>query len=282
MSARRGGTRPPLTTPATVAAGVIGLAIFLALWELAVRVLDVKPFVLLPPSRIVEELLDRPGFYASAAAVTARHALVGLAGALVIAVVVGSALAASRLLEHAVQPVLMLVLVAPWVAYYTSIVVWLGRGDPPVVFLVILVSTPAFVFATVAGMRSADPAARELLASVDASRWEVLWRLRLPSALPVILATSRYVSALALAAAYYGEGGNLTNTGLGAVGRRAANAQNGPVLWASVLATVLLGVGLLTLIAVAERVLLRWHVSQRRAPLDVGVTTDTASSEGGA
>ena len=256
-----------MRTRTAVVAGVIGLAVFTLVWELFVRLLDVEPFILLPPSRIIDELLERPGFYLEATLVTARHALAGLAIAVVVAVLLDSVLASSRFLEHAVQPVLMLVLVAPWVAYFTSIVVWLGRGDPPVVFLVALVTMPAFVFATVAGLRSADPAARELFASVDARRWEVLWRLRLPSALPALLATARYGSALALAAAYYGEGGNLTNEGLGAVGRRAANGQNGPVLWASVLATVLLGVVFLTLISLAERVLLRWHVSQRRSLL---------------
>ena len=105
------------------------------------------------------------------------------------------------------------------------------------IFLVAFVTTPAFVFATVSGMRSADPAARELLASVDASRFEVLRRLRLPSALPSILAAARYNVGLALAASYYGEGGNLTTAGLGAAGRRAAN-QNADVLWATILATV--------------------------------------------
>jgi NitT/TauT family transport system permease protein len=264
-----------MTTRATVAAGVIGLIVFGVLWEAFVRLRDVRPFILLPPSRIGRELLERPGFYASATVVTARHALIGIAIALVVAILVGSALAASRFLEHAVQPVLMLVLVAPWVAYFTSIVVWLGRGDPPVIFLVALVTVPAFVFATVAGLRSADPAARELLRSVDARRREVLWRLRLPSALPVILATTRYSSALALAAAYYGEGGNLTNAGLGAIGRRAANTQNGPALWASVMATVLLGVVFLTLISLLERVVLRWHVSQRR-PLLVATAEEVA------
>jgi len=252
---------------AVALAGVVGLVVFGLLWESLVRLLDVKAFILLPPSQIIEELAERPGFYAEAAAVTARHSGVGLIVAMVLAVIVGAALAASPLLEHAVQPVLMLVLVAPWVAYFTSIVVWLGRGDPPVIFLVTLVTVPAFVFATVAGLRSADPAARELLATVDANRVEVLWRLRLPAALPAILATARYGAALALAAAYYGEGGNLVSAGLGEAGRRAANAQNGPVLWATVVATVLLGVGFLTLIAIAERTLLAWHVSQRRHAL---------------
>jgi NitT/TauT family transport system permease protein len=248
-----------------IAAALTGIVVFTLLWELVVRAFDVQAFILMPPSRIVSELLDHPRFYLEAAGVTARQATIGLLIALVLAILVGAALASSRFAEQATQPVLVLILVAPWVAYFTSIVVWLGSGDPPVIFLVALVTTPAFLFATVAGLRSADPAARELLASVDASRWEVLWRLRLPSALPAVLAASRYSVGLALAAAYYGEGGNLTTAGLGAVGRRAINVQNGPVLWATVLATVLLGVAALGIISVIERTLLRWHVSQRRS-----------------
>jgi NitT/TauT family transport system permease protein len=254
-----------VTTPRMLAAWATGVAVFGLLWELLVRVLDVRAFILLPPSRIVDELAARPRVYVEAAGVTAGHAAVGVLIGLAIAIAAGSVLAASRFVEQAALPVLVLILVAPWVAYFTSIVVWLGRGDPPVIFLVAFVTTPAFVFATVAGLRSADPAARELLASVDASRVEVLWRLRLPAALPTILAAARYSVGLALAASYYGEGGNLTNAGLGAIGRRAANAQNGPALWASVLATVVVGVLGLGVIATVERIALRWHVSQRRA-----------------
>ena len=246
-----------------VVAAVTGVVVFGLVWELFVRVFDVEPFILLPPSEIIAELFERPSYYAEAAAVTGRHAASGLLISLAVALIVGSLLAAWRFLEQAAQPVLVLILVAPWVAYFSSILVWLGRGDPPVIFLVAFVSMPVFVFAAVAGLRSADPAARELLASVDASRVEVLWRLRLPAAVPSLLATARYVTALALAAAYYGEGGNLSNEGLGAIGRRAANGQNGPVLWATVLATVLLGVAGLGLITLLERILLRWHVSQR-------------------
>ena len=163
-------------------AALTGIVVFGALWELFVWVFDVRPFVLLPPSQIVEELAERPSFYLEAAAVTARQAAAGIAISLVVAVLLGALLATSRFLEQAAQPVLIGVLVAPWVAYFTSIVLWLGSGDRPVIFLVAFVTIPAFVFAAVAGMRSADPAARELLASVDASRAEVLWRLRLPSA----------------------------------------------------------------------------------------------------
>jgi NitT/TauT family transport system permease protein len=254
-----------------IAASLVGIVVFGAVWEVFVRLADVPEFILLAPSKIIEELAENPGLYFDAALVTARHALIGIGLALSISLIVGAALASSRFLEQASQPVLVLILVAPWVAYFTSIVAWLGGGDPPVLFLVTLVAVPAFTFAAVSGLRSSDPAARELLASVNANRLEVLWRLRLPSALPLLLATSRYVIGLTLAAAYYGEGGNLTPVGeggLGAIGRSAAGLNQGRPLWATVFATVVLGVVGLGLVALIERVLLRWHVSQRRSPLD--------------
>jgi NitT/TauT family transport system permease protein len=244
------------------AAGAVGIAVFLLAWEVLVRALDVQPFVLQAPTEILRELRDDPTLYLEAAAVTARHALVGLAASLAVSLVIGGLLAMSRFAEDAAQPVLVLILVTPWVAYFTSVVIWLGGGDRPVYFLVGFVTLPAFTFAFVTGLRSADPAARELLASVDAARWEVLWRLRLPSAMPTVFAALRFNVGLALAAAYYGEGGNLRNEGLGSIGRRAAQQSQADVLWATIATTALLGIALLTVVTVVERTLLRWHASQ--------------------
>lgn len=245
-----------------VAAGVIGIAVFLALWELLVRVFAVRPFVLQAPSRILAELAARPGVYAADAMVTARHALVGLVIAIVGSLALGAVLASFRALEDAVQPVLVLILVTPWVSYFVSLVIWLGPGARPVVFLVAFVTLPVLTFATTAGLRSADPAARELMRSVDASSWEVLWRLRLPSALPTLFATSRFAVGLSLAAAYFGEGGNLRNDGLGSRGRSAVNFSAATELWATIATTALLGIALLTSVTLLERVVLRWHPSQ--------------------
>lgn len=248
-------------------AGAGGMVVFLVVWELAVRILDVQPFVLQAPSRILAELVDRPGLYFGEALVTARHAGTGLVIAIVAAVVLGALLASSRTAEDAVQPVLVLILVTPWVSYFVSLVIWLGPGDRPVVFLVAFVTMPVLTFAMTAGLRSADPAARELLRSVDAGWWEVMWRLRLPSALPTMFATSRFAVALSLAAAYFGEGGNLRTEGLGYLGRAAANSNLARQLWATIATTALLGIVLLTAVTVVERIVLRWHPSQDRRPV---------------
>jgi len=263
MSTRSAGRGGRAESFRLVGAGVVGLLVFVIAWEALVRILDVRPFVLRGPSKIVPELLDEPRFFLEHTLTTGWHALVGILIALVCALIVGAVLATSRFLEHASAPVLTLILVTPWVAYINSVVLWLGRGTPPILFMVAFVSFPAFTFATVAGLRSADPSARELLASVEASRWEVLWRLRLPSALPSLFTAARFNVGLGLAAAYFTEGGSLSSEGLGWVGARAISFNNGNLLWAAILCTAMLGVIGLALVTLLERTLLGWHVSQR-------------------
>lgn len=246
-----------------VVAPLVGIVVFGIAWEAVVRIFDVQRFVLLPPSAILRELATEPGFYFSNSVVTARHVVVGVTLSLAVSIVIGAILASSRFVEEAAQPVLVLILVTPWVAYITSVVLWLDGGEPTIVFMVAFTSFPVFTFGVVGGMRSADPSARELMASVDAGRWEVLWRLRLPSALPSIFTTVRLSIGLGLAAAYFSEGSALTTDGLGAVGRRAASFNDADTLWATIVASALLGAIGLTILTLVERRGLRWHASQR-------------------
>ena len=247
-----------------IVAPLVGIVTFGLLWEAAVRIFDIRRFVLLPPSKIVSELAKAPGFYWSNTVVTGEHMAVGLSIAMVFAILVGSVMASSRFVEEATQPVLILILVTPWVAYITSVVLWLDGGAPTILFMVAFTSFPVFTFGVVGGMKSADPAARELLASVDARPWEVFWRLRLPASLPSIFTTLRLALGLGLAAAYFAEGSALTRDGLGAIGRTAAAVNQAETLWATIASAAVLGIAGLLVISVLERSLLRWHASQRR------------------
>jgi NitT/TauT family transport system permease protein len=246
-----------------VLAPLVGIVTFALLWEAAVRVFDIRRFVLLPPSAIVRQLAEAPGFYWSNALITGWHMLFGLSIAMAFAIVTGALMASSRFVEEATQPVLILILVTPWVAYITSVVLWLDGGTPTILFMVAFTSFPVFTFGVVGGMKSADPAARELLASVDARPWEVFWRLRLPASLPSIFITLRFALGLGLAAAYFSEGSALTRDGLGAIGRTAAASNQAETLWATITSAALLGIAGLLVISVLERILLKWHASQR-------------------
>jgi NitT/TauT family transport system permease protein len=244
----------------------IGLITFIAVWELTVRLADIRPFVLREPSRIIGEIAKNPRFWIDNTLTTTWHTLVGVGVSLALAVVVGAVLAAYRPVEWAVQPILVLVMVTPWVAYISSVALAVGTGTPTILFMVALVSFPPFTFAATLGMRSADVAARELLASVDTPRIEVLMRLRLPAALPSLFTAGRFTAGLGLAAAYFAEGGSFGVTGgLGEIGKRSTSSPDlGPtILWASIVCAAVLGVVFLVGVIALERRVLRWHASQR-------------------
>ena len=94
-----------------IVAPIVGIVLFAVFWELLVKFFDIRRFVLLPPSSIIDTLTANPGFYLENALVTARHMLVGLTVSLLCAIVVGSIMAASRFIEEAAQPVLVLSLI---------------------------------------------------------------------------------------------------------------------------------------------------------------------------
>ena len=242
-------------------APLVGLAVFFGAWEIVVRAFGIRPFVLAKPSRIVRYLAQVTDDYLHASLDTMRHATLGFAAAIIVALMIGAAMASSSFLEQATQPVLTLIAVTPFAAYIGSVKIGLGAfSEKPVIFIVALVSLPAFAFAAADGMRGADPSSRELFASVDASAWEVLWHLRLPSALPSLFTAAKYNTGLALVVAYLAERGT---GGLGEIGARAFANNEGDRLWAAILSMAVLGTISLVLLNVLQRAVMGWHASQR-------------------
>ena len=257
-----------MRSAARLVAPVVGLVVFFGTWELLVRAFDVRTFVLLRPSTILAELVDHPGFYWRNTLVTAKEALLGYLVALAVAILWGAIMARSRFLEHASTPVAVLIQVTPIVAYAPSAVLWLGRGLKPIVFITGLICLVPLLFAVTTGLRSADPAALDLMAMVDAPAWEVVRRIRFPYALPYLFSATRTCVGLALIGAVLAEWYSLVDQGLGRRIQEAIDFNQSRQLWASIYAVALLGGLAIVLLNVLERRVLHWHASTRttRAP----------------
>jgi len=250
-----------------VLAPVVGLAVFFGLWELLVRAFSVEAFILQKPSTIFSNLSGARSLYWSNGLVTLREAALGFVTGLLVALVVATPMALSRFVEHAVQPVAVLIQVTPIIAYAPAVVIWQrGSTARSVLVLTTIVSFVPFLFAAVTGLRSVDPATLELLRSVDASGPEIYRRLRLPHALPYLFAAGRIAVGLSLIGAVLGEWFALADNrrgGLGALIKSASNQNNAPELWAATLALAIIGGLAVWMLTILERVLLRWHSSQQ-------------------
>lgn len=241
---------------------LVGLALFFGLWELFVRVTDTPTFLLPAPSEIVADMADDPGFYVHNGWVTIKEAALGFAVALGAALVIGTFMAHSRAVEQAVRPVAVLIQVTPIIAYAPAIVIWLKGGTDSILLITALVCFTPFLFNAVTGLRSVDPASLDLLRSVDASRWEIFWKLRLPHSLPYLFSAAKIAVGLALIGAVLGEFFALVDSGLGVAIKKAQAYNESLQLWGSIYALALIGSLGVALVDVLERSVLRWHSSQ--------------------
>jgi NitT/TauT family transport system permease protein len=246
----------------SILAPMVGVVGFLALWQFLVWVFDIKQFELPTPTEILRHLWSDPSFYFENARATLWEASLGFLLGLVGALIGATIMAHNRFIEQAVLPVAVLIQVTPIIAYAPAVVIWLHFGIKPILFITSLVCFVPFLFNAVTGFRSIEPAAHELLRSVNASKREVFFRLRVPSALPYLFSAARIAVGLALIGAVLGEFFAGVSSGLGFAVKTAQNRNLALQLWGSIYVLAFLGAVAITFISMAERMALRWHSSQ--------------------
>jgi NitT/TauT family transport system permease protein len=169
---------------------VLLLATSLAVWEGAVRALHVPAFILPPPSQVGLALYRGAvsGIYLEHLWITLAETLLGFALGSVVAFVLGTGLAASRAVEYFLYPYIVMFQSMPKVALAPLVVVWFGLGLTSKVVSAALIAFFPLLVNTVVGLRSADEDRVDLMRSLGASQMQIFRMLRLPSALPFIMA----------------------------------------------------------------------------------------------
>jgi NitT/TauT family transport system permease protein len=239
---------------------LIGLAIAFAAWEAWIRIEDVKPYLVPAPSSVVERLYQDPWFFAVEGFKTLQGALLGFLLGAGVAIVLASVMSQARYLERSIYPLAILVKVTPIVAIAPLLTIWFGFGLMPKVFIAALIVFFPIMVNALIGFRSVNPNSLALLESLAASRAEVFWRLRLPSALPFLFAAFRFSVPLSVIGAVVAEWFS-GDRGLGSVIYIANNNLDMKTAFAGVFTLALLGVGLFLLTAEIERRVLFWHES---------------------
>ena len=252
----------PPRQPIRLLAPLLGLLIVSVVWETYVRITGVSPLVLPAPSRIVRHIASDPGFYLSHGWVTLWEAMAGLVLALVLALAVATVMAHSRFAERATMPVIVLIQSTPVAVLAPVFLLWFGFSPWPRILVAMLFTFVPLVSNALTGLRSVDHDTLEVLRSVDASKREIFWHLRLPNALPALFAVGRIAMSLALVGAVIGEMYGGSDSGLGRKALQAISRNLVDQLWGSVLALALMGVVLTLGVMALEQRVLRWHSSQ--------------------
>lgn len=241
--------------------------VLLGLWELWVRWTDPPRFLFCAPSEIVRDAMARAGELALATWNTTVAVAWGFALSAAIGVAVGVLLSGSRPLERALYPFTVILQTVPLVAIAPMLVIWLHAGVRAVAVCAFIVSLFPVITNTLSGIRSIPHPQVELFRLYGARPWAVLTRLKLPGAVPSIMAGLRIAAGLAVIGAVVGEfvAGELgAERGLGIVVVVAAKQGELPMLFAAVALASALGIAMVGAVNLAAYFLMyRWHVSER-------------------
>lgn len=228
-----------------------------ALWQLTALT---NPFVLPTIDAIIGSLASDPSMYWVNLLVTLQEIVIGAFAGILVAFLIAVAMAESHLLERAVMPLFVVIMVTPIVAIAPALVVAFGFGMLPKYIVTALVVFFPMLVNSLAGLRDVDGRALDVMRTLHASRWEIFRDLRLPGSMPFVFAGLRVALPLAIVGAAVAEfvaAGQ--QAGLGSLVTISAAQANLPVTWASIALLCLVGVLIVALLAVVKKRVLWWN-----------------------
>jgi NitT/TauT family transport system permease protein len=238
--------------------------VFIGFWDLLTRTGMVSPIILPTPLETLKDMgfvgrnIISGDYMALALWTTVKTVLYGFALAMAIGFSLGILVGETAFGERAIMPYLVAIDAMPKVAFAPLFVAWLGFDIDSKVALAAFIATFPIIVGTAAGLHAADDNARMLFKTMGASRWQTLWKMKLPTGLPQIFTGLKIASVGVMAGAITGEflGGG---KGFGELIRVAASQLNTPRVFSLIIYLSVVGLSLFVATVWLQRKLVFWH-----------------------
>ncbi len=243
---------------------IVVLVLGIAAWELVVRIKGIPPYVLPAPGAILQTLVDDRDLLFQSLLVTLATTIEGFLLAAVGGVGLAVLFNQSRLVEYSLYPYAVILQVTPIVAIAPLLLIYLPQPLAVLVCAWIVAFFPVLANTTL-GLNSIDRNLADLFSLYGASRGQVLWNLKLPSALPYILGGLRIAGGLSLIGAVVAEiaaGSAGAGSGLAYRIAELGYRLNIPRMFAALLLLSIAGIVIFYALSLINYLALRrWHES---------------------
>ncbi len=228
--------------------------------------LKIYPSFIIPtPLSVVQRFIDvaRDGRLWLNTWMTLWQLLVGLAVGVSIGVLLGYVMAKSRALEDALSPLVLAFQSTPVVAYAPLLVIWFGSGPTSKIVISALIVFFPMLMNTLVGIRTVPLSLRDLMRSLGATRWQMLTRLEIPAALPVLFGGLKVSAVLSVIGVVVGEFIS-SDAGLGYLINRGRYDYDTPLVMVAILMLALIARLLYGAVSLLERRALAWQMRVRK------------------
>lgn len=244
------------------APGASLIVLFLASWELAPRLRWVEPSLLPPFSEVITcmvELLKNGQLWAHTAESLTRS-LFGFGLSIVIAVPLGLVIGYFKSVARTIQPLLELFRCTPALALLPVFILLLGIGETSKIALVLYTCAWPILLNTISAVRNVDPLLVKSARTLGVSPRQLLWKVLLPAAVPMMFAGFRLAGAVSLVALVAAEMLG-AKAGLGYMIQYSQYNFQIPQMYVGIISIALLGLLMTQALAAVERRITAWQPS---------------------
>jgi len=232
------------------------IALF-AFWEAAVRIFNIPPFFLPPPSLVAKSFIDYwPAIYRNSL-FTLSTTLIGFGMAVGFGLLLGLAVGWSRAIYAGVYPLMIGFNAIPKVAVVPILVLWFGIGFVPAVLTAFLISFFPIVVNVATGLATIEPELEDVLKALGASKLDIMRKVGIPRALPYFFGSLKVAITLAFVGAVISES-VASNVGIGNLMLQAQAQFQVPLIFAGLLALAVEGIVMYALMAWLESRMTGW------------------------
>jgi len=240
----------------------------LLVWQGIIWLFTLQPYLLPSPLRVAQSVVENFSSLMTSLGITAVEAAGGLAASLVVGILIALLFAQSPWVRKMFYPYTILLQTVPIVAIAPLILMWFGAGLGSVMLVTFIICLAPIIANTTQGLISVDRNMVDLFLMHNASRPQVLLKLRMPHALPSIFTGIRISAGIAVIGAITGElFGGASRVGVGGIGyaiQYASSQLETDYLFALVLAASVLGFVFFFITMFLEWYFLhQWHESAR-------------------
>jgi NitT/TauT family transport system permease protein len=241
----------------SLAIPVLSVLGFFVVWQLAVVFFEIPVFLLPAPSVILADSFANFGTLVGHTLVTLKTVLLGFAASVLISLPLAIAITSSAKLAAVIYPILVMTQAIPKVALAPILVILLGTNELPRVVVTFLVAFFPLVIAVATGLLAVPKDLIELGRSYRGSWARLLWRIKLPYAVPMIFSGLKVAVTLSVVGAVVGEFVN-ADAGLGYFIITSTAFFQTPLAFSALIILSLMGIVLFQLVAWIERRFFPW------------------------
>lgn len=240
---------------------VLGMVLLVVVWDLAVRIFDIAPYVLPSPARTFEALRDDWSSLGPGAIITSQEFILGFLIGATAGFFFALVMSWSPMVQRGLYPILITSQAVPIIAVAPALVIWMGFGLAPKLTIVALIVFFPVVVNVLDGLASVDKDLIALVKAMGGTRWRIFRSVTLPATLTPLFSALKMTATFAVTGAVLGEWTASTTGGLGVSLLEAQSRLDVASVFAAIILLVILGLLAFGTVAVAEVLLTPWRRS---------------------